>query len=238
MPREDGSPRRGQRPPREPRQTGEGAAAAPASTFVDTIPVGDAVAEGAEGEREGRRRRRRRGGRRDEASADSLPPMGQDRAPINGSDAATAAASPAASEDFAPSPERREGAPVAVAADIAIEPLGAEVDATDSAARQVVAPPPAAAKIASPLPAFDLPTSELQQLADGAGLQWVQSDADKVRRAQEVIAAEPKPVHVPRERVPVVLPDDGPLVLVETRKDLSQLALPFERQAARAQAPQ
>ncbi len=39
-------------------------------------------------------------------------------------------------------------------------------------------------------------------------------------------------MHVPRERVPMVLADDGPLVLVETRKDLSQLALPFERQAA------
>jgi ribonuclease E len=37
---------------------------------------------------------------------------------------------------------------------------------------------------------------------------------------------------VPRERKPVVLPDDGPLVLVETRKDLSQFTLPFERQAA------
>ena len=33
-----------------------------------------------------------------------------------------------------------------------------------------------------------------------------------------------------RERKAVVLPDDGPLVLVETRKDLSQIALPFERQ--------
>jgi hypothetical protein len=33
----------------------------------------------------------------------------------------------------------------------------------------------------------------------------------------------------------VVLPDEGPLVLVETRKDLSQLALPFERQAAQGQ---
>jgi ribonuclease E len=35
---------------------------------------------------------------------------------------------------------------------------------------------------------------------------------------------------MPRERKPVVLADEGPLVLVETRKDLSQFALPFERQ--------
>jgi ribonuclease E len=87
------------------------------------------------------------------------------------------------------------------------------------------------------LPQFHLPTQELQHLADGAGLQWVHSDADKVRLVQQAIAAEPRPMHVPRERKPMVLPDDGPLVLVETRKDLSQLALPFERQAA-AQAAQ
>jgi ribonuclease E len=89
------------------------------------------------------------------------------------------------------------------------------------------------------VPHFELPTHELEQIADGAGLQWVQSDADKVRSVQQAIAAEPRPAHVPRERQPVVLPDDGPLVLVETRKDLSQLGLPFERQAAaQVQPPQ
>jgi ribonuclease E len=36
-------------------------------------------------------------------------------------------------------------------------------------------------------------------------------------------------VRVPREIRPVVLPDEGPLVLVETRKDLSQVMLPFEQ---------
>jgi ribonuclease E len=89
------------------------------------------------------------------------------------------------------------------------------------------------------VPHFELPTQELEQLAGGAGLQWVQSDADKVRTVQQAIAAEPAPAHVPRERRAVTLPDDGPLVLVETRKDLSQLGLPFERQAAvPAQPPQ
>jgi hypothetical protein len=33
------------------------------------------------------------------------------------------------------------------------------------------------------------------------------------------------------------LPDEGPLVLVETRKDLSQLTLSFERQAAQQGQP-
>jgi ribonuclease E len=31
-----------------------------------------------------------------------------------------------------------------------------------------------------------------------------------------------------REPAPVVVADEGPLVLVETRKDLSQVKLPFE----------
>jgi len=92
--------------------------------------------------------------------------------------------------------------------------------------------PVTAGRAAPALPQFELPTHELEQLADGAGLLWVQSDADKVRNVQQAIAAEPQPMHVPRERKAVVLPDEGPLVLVETRKDLSQLGLPFERQAA------
>jgi ribonuclease E len=39
---------------------------------------------------------------------------------------------------------------------------------------------------------------------------------------------------VPRERKPLVVIDEGPLVLVETRKDLSQLKLPFEQPQAGA----
>jgi ribonuclease E len=37
----------------------------------------------------------------------------------------------------------------------------------------------------------------------------------------------PAPIHVPRERPPLVISDEGPLVLVETRKDLRNLNLPF-----------
>ena len=69
--------------------------------------------------------------------------------------------------------------------------------------------------------------AELAQIAEGSGLQWVNSDVDKIAAAQAAIAAEPKPVHVPRERPPVVVIDEGPLVLVETRKDLRNLQLPF-----------
>lgn len=74
---------------------------------------------------------------------------------------------------------------------------------------------------------YTLPLTDLQQIAAGSGLQWVNSDADKVAAVQAAIAAEPKPVHVPRERPQVVVVDEGPLVLVETRKDLAEMKLPF-----------
>lgn len=91
---------------------------------------------------------------------------------------------------------------------------------------------PAAEPVAQPamprVAGFTLPLDELQRVATASGLQWVNSDAAKVAAVQAAIAAEPAPVHVPRERPPVALPDEGPLVLVETRRDLRKLQLPFE----------
>jgi ribonuclease E len=67
---------------------------------------------------------------------------------------------------------------------------------------------------------FTLPIEQMQAIAQSSGLEWVNSDASRVAAVQAAIAAEPKPVHIPRERPPVVVLDEGPLVLVETRKDL------------------
>jgi ribonuclease E len=79
-----------------------------------------------------------------------------------------------------------------------------------------------------------LPVGSLQAIAQGAGLQWVNSDDEKIRAVQAQMAASPAPVHVPREiRRPERI-DEGPLVLVETRKDLSQVRLPFETQGPAA----
>ncbi|QNP47964.1 Rne/Rng family ribonuclease [Diaphorobacter aerolatus] len=75
---------------------------------------------------------------------------------------------------------------------------------------------------------YALPLQSLSELAQASGLQWVNSDADKIAAVQAAIAAEPKPVHVPRERPAAVVIDEGPLVLVETRRDLSELRLPFD----------
>jgi len=92
-----------------------------------------------------------------------------------------------------------------------------------------VAAPVVAAPVAAPVVApFVLAVDSLQAVAEASGLQWVNSDADKIAAAQAAMAAEPKPVHVPRERPPAVVIDEGPLVLVETRKDLGQVKLPFE----------
>ncbi|QEA12199.1 Rne/Rng family ribonuclease [Comamonas flocculans] len=104
------------------------------------------------------------------------------------------------------------------------------------AAAAVAAPAPAQASAASaPAPApqqpYTLPLQSLQESAAASGLVWVQSDADKVAAVQAAIAAEPRPVHVPRERPAPPVLDEGPLVLVETRRDLRQVQLPFDSQA-------
>jgi ribonuclease E len=78
---------------------------------------------------------------------------------------------------------------------------------------------------------YALPTDALHSLAGGAGLQWVNSDAEKIRVVHEAMAREPKPVHVPRQPRVHVRVDEGPLVLVETRRDLSQQKLPFDHGA-------
>lgn len=75
---------------------------------------------------------------------------------------------------------------------------------------------------------FNLPVAELQNMAQQSGLQWVGTDAAKVAAAQQAIAAEPKPERIPRERPASVAPQTAPLTLVETKRDLGSLDLPFE----------
>jgi ribonuclease E len=59
-------------------------------------------------------------------------------------------------------------------------------------------------------------------------LEWVNSNPERIAQVQAAIAAEPKPVHVPRERPAPIMMDEGPLVLVETKRDLRQMAMPFD----------
>jgi ribonuclease E len=67
---------------------------------------------------------------------------------------------------------------------------------------------------------FTLSVPDLEAIAQSSGLEWVNSNAERIAAVQAAIAAEPKPVHIPRERPAPVVIDEGPLVLVETRKDL------------------
>lgn len=133
-------------------------------------------------------------------------------------------------------------APVAVAApvaSVAVAPIS-----TPTAPAPVPAPviaKPVAAPAAVPVAAttgmpklqpFALPLAELAQVAQSSGLSWVNSDAEKIAAVQAAIAAEPKPVRVPRVRPAAVQVDAGPLVLVETKRDLHSMTLPFEEKDA------
>jgi ribonuclease E len=113
--------------------------------------------------------------------------------------------------------------PVAEAADAAVSvPSAFDATAGRDAATGILA------RRAVHVEPYVLPLDDLQRLAEEAGLHWAHSDPERIAAAQAAIAAQPAPVHVPRERRPVVVIDEGPLVLVETRKDLAQVRLPFE----------
>ena len=75
-----------------------------------------------------------------------------------------------------------------------------------------------------------MPLGELAQIAESSGLQWVNSDAEKIAAVQAAIAAEPRPARIPRERPAPIILHEGPLVLVETKRDLRELKLPFEQE--------
>ena len=123
-----------------------------------------------------------------------------------------------------PAPEPEKTVPEQPAKAVAVAPVASNATGAPT-------PPPAATAADE---GFVLPMGSLQAIAESAGLQWVNSDAEKIRAVQAAMEAEPAPAHVPRERKAASVVDDGPLVLVETRKDLSQIKLPFEQ----AQGPQ
>ena len=183
------------------------------------------TADGGEG-----RRRRRRGGR------------GRGRDGAEGVDSAEMAENP----EFTDRPESPDRANRAVdLTEAAQNERAVSVEAVqDSASAEEprASSAPAAARASldhgheatapvghAPSEPFVLPVAALQSLAAEAGLQWVHSDEHKVQAAQDAIAQTPKPMHVPRLPKPPVLVDEGPLVLVETRKDLSQVRMPFDQ---------
>ncbi|MBR8056973.1 Rne/Rng family ribonuclease [Burkholderia dolosa] len=100
-------------------------------------------------------------------------------------------------------PAAAEPAPVAAA------PI--ESAPADAAPVQATAPAPAPAQpIAAPA------SASLDVVLQQAGLVWVNTDADKLRAAQEAAARLPRPVRTPRERKPLPPVDTTPMQQVET----------------------
>ena len=243
-PRGDGRRGRGEgrREPGEPRADG----AAPGEVAQ---PLADAAGSdaGATDERRERRPRERQqregreGREHRERAEDRTPDQPAAPQPQHADSAEAEPAAPAVRSYFARPADSEAPAPAAPLAAPVVSPAPTPVAAVPApAAAPAPAPAPApaapapaqAAAVGMPkVGAFALPVDALARVADQAGLNWVNSDADKVAAVQAAIAAEPRPIHVPRERPPLVELDEGPLVLVETRKDLGAITLPFERSA-------
>jgi len=151
----------------------------------------------------------------------SLPLASADTGPFSLAPQAEAAAAPTAATTPAVAEVAEVEAPAVQVVEVASAPVAPQ---TEPASIPVKAAAPTALKAER----FELPLDNLHALLQGAGLEWVHSDTEKVQAVAQAIAREPTPVRVPRERKPVVLADEGPLVLVETRKDLAQTPMPFD----------
>jgi len=158
------------------------------------------------------------------ASAAAEPSEHEDAAParsyFNRASSQPVPAAPASSPTAALNATAKADAATAQQADAA-----SNQSQTPTAATVPAAPAPAPAAASAP---FTLPLPELEALAAQAGLQWVQSDPARIEQARAASAALVPAPQQPRQPKPVQLPDDGPLVLVETRRDLRQLVLPHE----------
>jgi ribonuclease E len=200
---------------------------------------------------DGRRGRGRRGDRptsaNNEASMASIEDHGThspNDLDQHSNNATPAEASPAANEGGERVNERRErrnrdryGRDRAPRADKTDDSQPATVDNAWSPqpAAPVAAATPAPAVHRMPsIGSYELPMTQLQQVATGSGLEWVNSKPESIAQVQAAIAAEPKPVHVPRERPAPIVIDEGPLVLVETKRDLRQMHMPFDEQGPTA----
>jgi ribonuclease E len=227
------------------------AEAAPAAATIDGEAAAPDAARGegaetGESRRRGRGRDRNRRERSPEGLADNGAATATDgvtgETPANPMSWERTETSFATAAAHAPEPVPAEAvAAVAMHEPMAESFLPVEPAAMPIAAPVVSAPVPVAAVVTPPAAAlaapFVLPLDSLQAVAESAGLQWVNSDTDKIRAVQTAMASEPAPVHVPRERKAVVAANEGPLVLVETRRDLSQVKLPFETAQGASQPP-
>ena len=183
------------------------------------VPLGFAESHGDSGTGEASEGREKRS--RDRYGRERGPRQGRGDRPDRGGNEFSNHNDAAPPQDAAPT----AAVTLAVMTPVPVTPAPIAKPATAAA-------PVAAAKHSTGMPAianYDLPTNSLVQVAQESGLQWVNSDPSRIAAVQAAIAAEPKPVHTPRERPAAVVLDQGALVLVETKRDLGNMTLPFEQ---------
>jgi ribonuclease E len=229
-PRNQGEVRGSETPLTEGEQNNDPAASTEASAAVDS-----SGRERRSHDRYGRERRGR--GEREATAASATQAMGE---AVSATAEASASDEPprksyfdvAPSADGQANPETTSNDSAPAVSEPVAEPTTAPAQAVAPQAEASVAAASSqaveAAPVATPAPSFTLPMDELSAIAERAGLVWVNSDADRIAAVQAAIAAEPPVVHVPRQRPAPAPVDERPLVLVETRRDLSQVQLPFE----------
>jgi len=205
-----GDRRERERPARQPRdKEAEAGAAATAEPQVMPAPAPvsalttESVTTGAEGAAAVEERRRRRGRRRRGRGGRGEAEGHEAAEPVQGAIEPT-------TEEAALPPEfevdvRQAQEPVTEAA----APAPAPVPEPIRAATPIILPPAVA-----PEP---MPVEALRPVLEQAGLTLVQTEPAKLADVVARVAAETRPVRVPRER-PVLPPlDSGPLIQVETR---------------------
>ncbi len=223
-------------------------------TPVEASPVVSTTDDGVEAAEPARRRRRRRGGRGRGAQDGAGTDGGESSDSAESADAAQALetadtvemveavasstepeALPSVPLDLTRDPAAVEAAPVIAEASANAEAVALPsvetipVEHVAPTPIQVPAPEPAAEVAVSrvtPVTLEPLAVHELQAVVASAGLEWVQSDAGRVEKARRSTRQQAGTKQAPRERKPPVVTDEGPLLLVETRKDLPVLDIP------------
>ena len=219
---------------RGPRDTA--GSAAPAMMDFDPTVVGSADSAAEPAQEEAPRRSYFNSAAAAQGDAADSPVQAAAQAP-SAANAPVVAAAPVAAEAAPVTAAPAPAAPVQAPVQTPVQAAAPVAERAPAPVAPPAAPAPSAAASAAgngmpKVQGFELPLDALHQVAASSGLQWVNSDAAKVAAVQASIAAEPQPVRVPRERPPAVVIDEGPLVLVETRRDLSAMKLPFEQPPA------
>ncbi|CAH2907150.1 MAG: Ribonuclease E (EC [uncultured Paraburkholderia sp.] len=152
---------------------------------------------------------------REHAAAEVAPAVEAQAAPVQAQPAAPAEVVAAPAAEVAPQAEIVEPKPAVTAAAPAVEPAAvAAAPQAEQAAPAAEAPQTARPSQAS----FNggVSAEALKPVLEKAGLVWVNTDADKLRAAQEAAAQTVKPPRVVRERRALPPVDSTPMQQVET----------------------